>query len=231
MAFYYILLGHMIGDFVLQTDRIAENKGKHWQWTLLHALVVTLCTFLFSYPFGVLVNALVILSGILHFIFDYNKSFISKRLHLSSLVGFLFDQLVHISIIFLISFTAVYSQNSHILNFLCIKFILVFIFVTSFSAVFIQFILASIFPRKNNKFFEDGEKLSGILTRLFLSMVFYLAFVKSPIYVLLSLFVAIIVVVWGRSKWIKRVGLLYLTVKLLLDVVFSSAGIILIYLV
>ncbi|MBZ0195690.1 MAG: DUF3307 domain-containing protein, partial [Deltaproteobacteria bacterium] len=52
MAFYYLLLGHLIGDFVLQTDKIAENKGRHRKWNLLHVLVVTLCTLLFTYPFG-----------------------------------------------------------------------------------------------------------------------------------------------------------------------------------
>jgi hypothetical protein len=228
MAFYYILLGHLIGDFVLQTDRIAENKGKHWQWTLLHALVVTLCIFLLSYPFGLLVNVLVILSGILHFVFDYCKAAISKSLHLSKLIGFLFDQLVHITIIYLISFTAIYSQTPHILNFLCVKFILVFVFVTSFSAVFIQFIFTAIFPGKNSKFFEDGEKLTGILTRLFLCMVFYLALFISPLYILMSLAVGIIVIIWRVSNWKKRMEPFHLLIKLLFDILFSALGILLI---
>ena len=228
MAFYYMLLGHLIGDFVLQTDRIAENKGKHWQWTLLHSLVVTLCTFLFSYPFGILVNVLVLLSGILHFLLDYYKTPISRCLRLPNLVGFLFDQLGHIAIIYLISYTAVCGQTTHILNFICIKFITVFIFVTSFSAVFIQFIITSIFPGKNSKFFEDGEKLTGILTRLFLSVVFYLALYISPTYLLMYLVVGIIPIIWHSSNWKKKMEPLQLTIKLLFDTIFAALGILLI---
>ena len=111
MAFYYLLLGHLIGDFVLQTDKIAENKGRRWKWNLLHVLVVTFCILIFSYSFGSPLILVVLLNGIVHFVLDFHKKDIMGILHLSKLQGFLFDQLLHTLLLFLISLAADYGTR------------------------------------------------------------------------------------------------------------------------
>lgn len=232
MAFYYLLLGHLMGDFVLQTDRIAENKGAHWQWNLLHVLVVTFCTALLSYHFGILLVILVILNGALHYILDYFKGGISRSLHLPELAAFLLDQSVHITILFLISLTAIYNPNVHYMDFLYIKYILILVLITSFSAVFNQFVLAAMFPRTKSKFFEEGEKILGILTRLFFSVILYLAFFLSHFYfILIPVLAAIIFLMWRTFKWLKWMSPLQLLAKLLLDSIFSALGILALYLI
>jgi hypothetical protein len=222
MAFYYLLLGHLTGDFVLQTDKIAEYKGRQWKWNLLHVLVVTLCIFVFSFSFGILLNLLVLLNGVVHFILDYYKNEIRKIFHLSELACFLFDQMIHILFLFIISQVAV-SSDCHTIDITAIKFLIVLVLVTSFSAVFTQFILGAVFPRPGGRFFEDGEKFAGILTRLYVSVVFYVSFTQSPYYLVLLLIAASSFFLQYKFGWNKWMSLSHLCVKLLLDILISAA--------
>lgn len=227
MAFYYLLLGHLTGDFVLQTDRIAENKSVHWKWTLLHAVIVTLCICLFSYPFGALLLGMVLLNGAAHYIIDYYKGRICKSLHMPDLVCFLLDQLIHILILYLISKTAV-CANPLPVDTATIRFLIVLVLVTSVSAVFAQFVLAALFPRADSLFFEEGEKRMGILTRIYVSCVFYLTFVKSPYCILLLVLAAVMFFLKFRLSWNRWMSPLHLISKLLLDTMISAACILLI---
>ena len=34
--FDWLLVAHLVGDFMLQTDQMAQNKGRSWQWMLKH---------------------------------------------------------------------------------------------------------------------------------------------------------------------------------------------------
>jgi hypothetical protein len=34
--FEWLLVGHLIGDFLLQSDNTARRKGQHWRWMLRH---------------------------------------------------------------------------------------------------------------------------------------------------------------------------------------------------
>ena len=34
--FDWLLVGHLAGDFLLQTDRMASNKAREWRWMLAH---------------------------------------------------------------------------------------------------------------------------------------------------------------------------------------------------
>lgn len=222
MAFYYLLMGHLLGDFVLQTDKIAENKCRHWNWNLLHVFVVTLCTFVFSYPFGVLLLLMVLLNGVIHFILDYYKNSINRILHLSELAGFLVDQLIHIIFLYIISQAAVY-KNQHIIDFTNTRLLIGLVLVTSFSAVFTQFVLGALFPRTDGRFFEEGEKHVGIITRILVSIVFYLSFRLSLYYLLLLVIAAIIFIIQYKIEWHKWMSPAHLIVKLMLDTSISAA--------
>lgn len=221
MAFYYLLLGHLIGDFVLQTDKIAENKGRRWKWNLLHVFVVTFCILVFSFNFGAPLIYLVLLNGIVHFALDFHKKEIMGVLHLSELSGFLFDQLLHILLLFLISQTALYGTRQ-LFDFYTIRLLIVLTLATSFSAVFTQFILSALFPRTDSSFFKEGEKHLGILARLYVVVVFYLSFVLSPYYLLLLTVAVIIFLLQFKMKWSKWMSHSHLIVKILLDTAISA---------
>jgi hypothetical protein len=34
--FEWLLVGHLVGDFLLQSDNMARWKGQHWRWMLRH---------------------------------------------------------------------------------------------------------------------------------------------------------------------------------------------------
>ena len=229
MTFYYLLLGHLTGDFVLQTNKIAENKGRQWEWNLLHVLVVTLCIFVFSFPFGILLNLLVLLNGAVHYVLDYYKDELRKSFHLSELECFLFDQILHILFLFIISQSAIIS-NRTIIDVKTVKFLIVLVLVTSFSAVFTQFILAAMFPRSGGRFFEEGEKAVGILTRLFISAVFYVSFTQSTYFLLLLLIAASSFFLKFKLEWKIWMSPSHLFAKLLLDTFISAACILLVIL-
>lgn len=216
MAFYYLILGHLIGDFILQTDKIAENKGRKWEWNLLHALIVTLCTLLLAYPFGILLSFLVVLNGAAHYYLDYYKNKACKALHISELTGFLTDQFIHILLLYLISFAAVY-ESGLLIGFTAAKLLIVLSIVTSFLAVFTQYVLAALFPGENRRFFENGEKIFGILSRIYITVVFYLSILKSPLFLLFIILAIALFFIQYNRIWRKWMSFPHLLVKLLLD--------------
>jgi uncharacterized membrane protein YqjE len=225
MAFYYLLLGHLLGDFVLQTDKIADNKAKYWYWNALHAVLVTLCTAAFSIPFGNLTLVLVLLNGILHFALDYFKADIQKYFKVSGLVGFLTDQFLHVLVLYVISFTAITDNNSWLIKeFNLVWSIIILLFVTSFSAVLNRFVLDMVFTRTRGRFFEKWEKQIGSLTRLLMMISLYLSFAFSFLFILMLLAIPAAVLFQNKFKWNSRISPIYLASKLLLDIVVSVAG-------
>ncbi len=227
MAFYYLLLGHLLGDFVLQTDKIAANKGKYWQWNLLHVSIVTVCMLVSTFIFGPISFLMVLANGLLHFLLDYYKPAISKLLRLPELAGFIIDQSLHILFLYLISFMTV-TRNPGVTGSIIVKLLIVLVVLTSFSAVFTQFVLAAVFPRTGSGFFEDGEKFMGILSRIFITTVFYLSYIISPFYLFLLILVPAAFVIQFKYKWNKWMSPTHLLVKFLLDALISTAAILLI---
>ncbi|HSJ52953.1 MAG TPA: DUF3307 domain-containing protein [Anaerolineae bacterium] len=51
--FDWLLVGHLVGDFLLQTDRMARYKAREWRWMLTHVGVymaaVTLAALLYAW--------------------------------------------------------------------------------------------------------------------------------------------------------------------------------------
>lgn len=40
--FVYLLVGHLVGDYLIQTSWMAENKARHWGALFLHCTLYTL---------------------------------------------------------------------------------------------------------------------------------------------------------------------------------------------
>lgn len=47
--FAYLLIGHLLGDFLFQTSWMAANKARHWGALLSHCTIYTLSIFLVSW--------------------------------------------------------------------------------------------------------------------------------------------------------------------------------------
>lgn len=83
---YILLLCHMIGDYVLQTDFLAKTKGENW-WHL------TVHSFLYSLPFYICYGMDLRIWTLIytHFVTDMLKARYNG-------INYLQDQIIHIAI-------------------------------------------------------------------------------------------------------------------------------------
>jgi len=181
-----LLIGHVLGDFYFQSDKMALNKKHHLNWLIKHILFNFMILIIMTLPFfNYNVFLLVIFNVIAHFIIDLFKIKIQKQNKLSEIQLFCLDQILHILIIILSSYcvghfgTIAYSEDLKLLSSLNGRVLLSWIFV-------ILFIIkpASIIIKIALKPFEPKEKLSydgipkagsliGIFERIFILMMLY----------------------------------------------------------
>ncbi len=99
-----LLLGHLIGDFVLQTIGLVHYKSHSWKGLLLHAGIVTassavcLLDLLPAWWYWLLA----LLAW--HVFTDWLKIVLTRRLHEHRLGPFLFDQAMHVGAIVVVVF-------------------------------------------------------------------------------------------------------------------------------
>lgn len=104
--FDYLLIGHLIGDFLLQTTWMAMNKASKWLPLLVHVAVYTLVVGLFGFASGGLSLAAILLIFISHAFLD-RKTFVSfwvKRIQMvkgneQPWLSVIADQIFHIIIL------------------------------------------------------------------------------------------------------------------------------------
>jgi hypothetical protein len=54
--FDWLLVGHLVGDFLLQTDTMARNKSKDWTWMLRHvglymlSVMIVVAVYVLNHP-------------------------------------------------------------------------------------------------------------------------------------------------------------------------------------
>ena len=100
-----IILGHVIGDFYVQTDKIAERKKNSIKYMLIHCLLYTIVIGIGAYILcrdvikTVIVSLLIFFS---HLVIDLLKRKMDKKAKNCEYIIFLGDQLLHIASLFLI---------------------------------------------------------------------------------------------------------------------------------
>ena len=100
-----IILGHIIGDFYLQTDRIASKKKNLMRYMILHCVIYTL---LMTIVILLLSNSIIHTlqaSGVIfvsHLIIDILKKYLDKWKEKSTYLFFILYQVLHIMLLSLI---------------------------------------------------------------------------------------------------------------------------------
>lgn len=94
-----LIVLHFIGDFILQTDKMAINKSTSNKWLSYHVLAYSL-PFIIIHPMYALINA------VLHWVTDYVTSRVASKMHLEGKRGLFFktigfDQMVHMLTLFM----------------------------------------------------------------------------------------------------------------------------------
>ncbi len=104
----YLILGHFVGDFALQSDRMAQKKTNSKKvltfHVLIYVLVITAVLLLHSlvtergYFFSWTVCGLLVLLFILHWVQDYLKGHVLPK---TKQIYYL-DQILHISLLYVL---------------------------------------------------------------------------------------------------------------------------------
>ncbi len=100
MIFSYLILAHLLGDFVLQNSLLVRMKYKGYLGLIIHSSIHAVLIFLVLLPIY-LSNIEILLYGslfigIIHFFIDYTKVSFTKRSPKKQTTAFIIDQLVHI---------------------------------------------------------------------------------------------------------------------------------------
>jgi hypothetical protein len=183
MLIFHIVVAHLLGDFVFQSNSLLAKKYKSWTGTLQHALIITLFTALVLFPFWGAWHTWLIVGtiGTIHFAQDVLKVEFDKRHNKKkSLIPFFLDQLMHLSLIVLLGQTfygivpfslPVWLDWLYFTQWVPIMFSCVILISHAFDITVFQFKLRR--EKKNLKYHYD---ISGMLPRVLGFSIFYLIF-------------------------------------------------------
>jgi hypothetical protein len=100
-----IILGHIIGDFYVQTNKTADKKKTSMKYMLIHCLVYTIVLGIGFYILNRQIVKMLIISCIIylsHLIIDLVKTKCTKKYKNYEYIIFLIDQAIHIVVLFVI---------------------------------------------------------------------------------------------------------------------------------
>lgn len=92
----FILMAHMTGDYLFQSDYLATNKGKDDYILLAHSILYTVGIIIIAYIMKINLSQidLIIISAI-HFLVDYIKARGITPKYIGSKNALLLDQVIH----------------------------------------------------------------------------------------------------------------------------------------
>ncbi|MFZ5944785.1 MAG: DUF3307 domain-containing protein [Bacillota bacterium] len=154
------LLAHFMGDFVLQTDKVAKLKVSSFNGLLLHVSIVTLTQAVFLSIYGLKGIVFALAAGVIHILIDYSKIHL-KKLFRKEFILFLTDQIIHILVIFGVVY--MFGSNEGIRNIpisnIQIKFVIIFILLTYVTTIAIQIIIRDLYIINKPDFFYKNERV------------------------------------------------------------------------
>lgn len=169
VVLFLFLIGHILGDFYFQSSNLAKEKDTSFAKLLDHSFLYMFAMFIVSIPvFSSEVIKIAFFLSIAHFIIDLIKISIKNKNIFSDLKLYIYDQILHIVIIFILTITCL--ENTDILYFLnfnleniikfnmlsMISWILVFLTIARPFSITIKKIL-----RKYDKTIEDSDEKNG----------------------------------------------------------------------
>lgn len=167
-----MFLAHLVGDFILQWDRLAQWKSRELQGVLFHGLIVTAVTWLFALPFAPGWWQGILFIGIAHTAIDAAQWY--YVLPGTPLVRFLLDQFLHLLVI-IIALTAggflILNTPGRDVGFAdsqpyILVYLLGYAFLTMPAWVLLKFVGYALVKRTGPSFLDGSSKYVGIAERL-----------------------------------------------------------------
>jgi hypothetical protein len=96
----YLIWFHFIGDFILQTDKMAINKATSVKWLTIHSVCYGLPFTYFSFNFAIIIM-------MSHFTVDFFTSKLNRHLNANGHIHWFFtsigfDQAIHLTILYVV---------------------------------------------------------------------------------------------------------------------------------
>jgi len=161
------ILAHMVGDFVLQTDKIVKLKAVSIKGIRYHISFIAVAQMLFLSVFGFRGLIVGFLSAVTHFGIDILKLKMNIYIKKIQSIYFILDQAMHFSVLLLLSYlikptmTVVFIDNNYI------KYLIAFIFYTYVQSIFIKMVIRDIYlEERENAFFKKGERIFNSIVSL-----------------------------------------------------------------
>ncbi|KOA20436.1 hypothetical protein CLHOM_10240 [Clostridium homopropionicum DSM 5847] len=223
--FVIFILAHLIGDFVLQTDKIAKEKASSIKGVFVHSLIVILVQMLFLSVFGIKGIISGLISGSIHFFIDSIKLYISKNIFLKNkqTLYFLFDQAIHIAIILFLTLTFGKELGENYKEHIgYLKYAVSIITLTYASTVASKILIfdLDLVPKDKGFFMKDERILDAIVAILIWIIIGFIKWkllIIALILVLFSLYLALgkkLYKYYNKVYFIKYI--VYLIVSLIL---------------
>lgn len=106
MIFLHLIIAHLLGDFVFQSNDLIQKKYKSWTGTFQHVCIMGAFSIVALFPYLQHRETWLVIAAIfgVHFVQDCLKIYYDVRYNKSkSTLPFFADQLFHVTLIFLLS--------------------------------------------------------------------------------------------------------------------------------
>jgi len=193
-----MFLAHLVGDYILQWDSLAQWKAREFRGVVVHSLILFLVTAAFALPFqqpawwsGILII------GISHFLIDTLQFFLKPPL--PPLLRFSLDQLAHIGFIILALVSGGYLAWGNIgggiaasaAEYPLLTAVVAYAFVTMPAWVLLKYFAYGLAKGQPPNFPAGPNKFIGIAERLIIAtLVMFGQFLLVPLIALPRLIVA-----------------------------------------
>lgn len=170
-----MFLAHLVGDYILQWDKLALWKSRELRGVLVHGLVVFIVTWMFAMPFNPDWWAGVAFIGAAHILIDAFQVIV--KLSIPPLVRFTLDQIAHILVITLAlawgGYLEISALSADLLHTIhderVLAYLLGYAFVTMPTWVLVKFLAYGLVKGSPPDFASETSKYIGILERLLIT--------------------------------------------------------------
>jgi hypothetical protein len=199
--FYRLLFGHLLADFTLQTNFIADWKRRKFLGLLVHVILHPICYVALTFPYinetwatwgGVALSGwlCVAIATIAHFLEDWFRVTMVQRGWPDNTLFYAWDQAIHLVVLWFLSPVATQPLPHPWPILGCL-----FVMVTHCATVTVWFIEKDIYGRD---YPATEEKYISMLQRLVVWLAFFL---PAPWWYLV---LVTILVLYGRHVWTRR---------------------------
>lgn len=170
-----LVIGHLIGDFLLQTEKVVVWKQKEWRGAAFHGLLVALAMQIVLLPFYPQLYTLVAIQGFFHALIDWVKSKLAFSLSGWEIVAFLLDQLLHLLVILggVYLFAAILGglpSSLVVINLKALLTIITYLLTSVFAVIFLQMLVNLFLPVAfNQPFVSYQSRLVGLVERILIT--------------------------------------------------------------